>query len=86
MASDNENNFTEFWLNNPGVIFDDICSFNPFTRGSLNYVLNSYSRLIIIVSLILLPVTNNINIQKVTDLATEMSHDPTTALSIYAKK
>ena len=31
-------------------------------------------------------VTNNINIQKVTDLATEMSHDPTTALSIYAKK
>jgi len=31
-------------------------------------------------------VSNNINIQKVTDLATEMSHDPTTALSIYAKK
>ena len=31
-------------------------------------------------------VTNNINIQKVTDLATEMSHDPITALSIYAKK
>ena len=31
-------------------------------------------------------VSNNINIQKVTDLATEMSHDPTTALSIYSKK
>ena len=31
-------------------------------------------------------VSNNINIQKVTDLATEMSHDPTIALSIYAKK
>jgi hypothetical protein len=30
-------------------------------------------------------VTNNINIKKVTDLASQMSHDPTTALTIYAK-
>jgi len=30
-------------------------------------------------------VTNNVNIKKVNDLATEMRHDPTTALSIYAK-
>ena len=30
-------------------------------------------------------VTNNVNIKKVNDLATEMKHDPTTALSIYAK-
>jgi len=30
-------------------------------------------------------VTNNINIRKVKDMANEMKHDPTTALSIYAK-
>lgn len=62
MASDNENNYTEFWLNNPGVIFDDICSFNPITKGSLNYVLNAYTRLIIIIAIILIPITNDINI------------------------
>ena len=62
MSSNNEKSSTVFWLNNPGVIFDHICSFNPFTKGSLNYVLNAYSRLIMIITLILIPVTNNINV------------------------
>ena len=62
MSSNNEKSSTVFWLNDPGIIFDQICSFNPFTKGSLNYILNAYSRLIMIITIILIPVTKNINV------------------------
>ena len=61
MNSKEENN-VDIWFNNPNILFQDICSFNPLTQGSLNYILNAYSRLIIIVTLILIPITNDYKI------------------------
>tara|TARA_B100000886_G_C20312294_1_gene444400 strand:- start:173 stop:874 length:702 start_codon:yes stop_codon:yes gene_type:complete len=62
MNSKQENNDVDFWLNNPNILINDICSFNPLTIGSLNYVLNAYSRLIIIITIILMPIINDSNI------------------------
>lgn len=62
MDSKQENNDVDFWLNNPNILINDICSFNPLTVGSLNYVLNAYTRLIIIITIILMPITNDSNI------------------------
>ena len=48
-----EEDNVEFWIDNPSILYEDITSFNPLTKGSLNYVLNAYTRLIIIITLIL---------------------------------
>lgn len=57
MTSNSENNI--FWLDNPLLLIKNFTSFNPFTQGELNYVLNAYTRFILIVTVFLLLILKN---------------------------
>ena len=52
---------TKFWTDDPMILLDDICSFSPVCDGSLNYNLNSYTRLVIIISLLIFCINKDIN-------------------------
>ena len=49
-----------FWINQPNLLLTDI-NFNPFCTGDLNFRFNSISRFIIIVSIIIYIIKNDIN-------------------------
>lgn len=51
---------TKFWLEDPSVLINNACSFNPFVNKSMNYNLNAYTRFTIIVITILLIITRDI--------------------------
>ena len=44
---------SEFWLKKPAILFSDGCNFNPFSNGTLNEKLNTYTRFTIITVLVL---------------------------------
>ena len=52
---------SEFWINNPGILFDNLCNFNPFSEGSVNEQLNNSTRFIIYVCAILAFINNNLH-------------------------
>ena len=50
-----------FWLENPCVLVTNICRFNPLSDGSYSYNMNSYTRLILIVMIVLFTITKELN-------------------------
>jgi len=49
-----------FWLEKPYVLITNLCRFNPLSNGTFSYNMNSYTRLIIIIMIILFAVTKEI--------------------------
>lgn len=50
-----------FWLENPCVLVTNICRFNPLSNGTFSYNMNAYTRLIIIVMIVLFAITKELN-------------------------
>lgn len=59
--SNNSNKNETFWLKNPCVLITNICRFNPFSNGTFSYNMNAYTRLVIIIMIILFAITKEIN-------------------------
>lgn len=58
------NSNEKFWLENPVVLFTNFCKFSPFnkiTNKTFAKNMNSYTRLILIIILVLFAITKNIN-------------------------
>ena len=54
----------KFWLENPYILFKNICNFNPFvsfTNKNLSKNMNIYTRLVIIVTIVLFCITKKID-------------------------
>lgn len=54
------NNHTKFWINDPSELFKNMCRFNPLSDGPFNCNLNSYTRFVILVSLITFCITKDV--------------------------
>lgn len=50
-----------FWLENPSVLFTNFCKFNPLCNGTFSYNMNAYTRLVIIVTIVLFAITKELN-------------------------
>ena len=50
-----------FWFENPCVLVTNICRFNPLSNGTFSYNMNAYTRLIIIVMIVLFAITKELN-------------------------
>ena len=50
----------KFWTNNPCILITKFCKFNPFVISTLSSTLNSWTRLVIIVTIILFVITKSV--------------------------
>lgn len=60
MSSQSNMNET-FWFENPSVLVTNICRFNPLSNGTFSYNMNAYTRLILIVMIVLFAITKELN-------------------------
>jgi len=51
----------KFWIENPLILFEKFCKFNPFSNKSLSENLNAYTRFILILIIVLFSVTKQLN-------------------------
>ena len=51
----------KFWLEDPFVLIQNFCKFNPLSNRAFSDNMNAYTRLIIIIVVILFTVTKNVN-------------------------
>ena len=50
-----------FWFENPSVLVTNICRFNPLSNGTFSYNMNAYTRLILILMIVIFAITKELN-------------------------
>ena len=51
----------KFWIENPLILFEKFCKFNPLTNKSISENFNAYTRFVIILIIVLFSVTKELN-------------------------